>query len=327
MFDLDMSNVDQSRIYELRGQGMSNFAIGFIRDNQRFVWRIRKFRHDRKEKKVASSDDCELSIRFTKEFVSPLVPGASKFIISPKMVALETQTLRDIENQLGVSSISNFGRVFALEMPDFTVFPHESSLSANNSNFPVIGVEIKPKEGFIPSDLIDLAKITFDQDVAYCSNCLSQYEKSLTSVDERKFYDYCPLDLFSGDERRMRRALSSLIDCPLNHLRVTRDGKIVMDKSRRLTHEEISSLLGNEQVDCDFIDLIIRILLWSGGRVEMEASGLPKGKKLDHSIFGLPEIFRLHFGRHCSGAEKRSIRTIANRSLYRRNYRDDSHYR
>lgn len=56
-------------------------------------------------------------------------------------------------------------------------------------------------------------------------------------------YDFCPLDLFSGDLKRMRKALNSLFIVPHRNLRIFLDGSLIHSDERQLTGEQLRETL------------------------------------------------------------------------------------
>ncbi|KAK7038123.1 inositol-pentakisphosphate 2-kinase [Favolaschia claudopus] len=103
-----------------------------------------------------------------------------------------------------------------------------------------IAVEIKPKWGFLPSPtyLSNSSQPIKTQTCRFClhSNSRAQNGKTVSS-------GYCPLDLYSGDEVRMKTALDSLCDAwiesngTINNFKVFVRGKMILPEDR-------SSLIG-----------------------------------------------------------------------------------
>ncbi|KAI8097913.1 inositol-pentakisphosphate 2-kinase [Gilbertella persicaria] len=62
--------------------------------------------------------------------------------------------------------------------------------------------ELKPKWGFKPSS-------THPKKRLYCRYCMHSHMKQIP------IHDYCPLDLYSGDQARIQKALVSLFTAPL----------------------------------------------------------------------------------------------------------------
>lgn len=94
----------------------------------------------------------------------------------------------------------------------------------------VLALEIKPKWGFLPSEKdvkpAEAAAIKSKN----CRYCLHQHFRGELDEDA----GYCPIDLYSGDETRVRKALAGLwntwskTDGKKNNLRVNIDGKAVL---------------------------------------------------------------------------------------------------
>jgi hypothetical protein len=56
-------------------------------------------------------------------------------------------------------------------------------------------------------------------------------------------YDFCPLDLFSGNFERMYKAVESLIVDPHRNLRIFLDGNPIHDEESVLSQPELESVL------------------------------------------------------------------------------------
>jgi len=91
-------------------------------------------------------------------------------------------------------------------------------------------VEIKPKWGFLPSHTF-LSPSTSQVKRGTCRFCMHSYMRSARS--QSPALTFCPLDLYSGKEERIRCALQALWDDwlassgTINNLRVFANGKLV----------------------------------------------------------------------------------------------------
>ena len=95
----------------------------------------------------------------------------------------------------------------ALVMPDY-------AFMSEPGKGPVLSVEIKPKRGFLHHE--NLVHPTL------CNFCLKQFFK-LNVGNSQSVSQYCPLDLYSGEENRMIRAIHALMASPQNNLRIFKD--------------------------------------------------------------------------------------------------------
>lgn len=112
-------------------------------------------------------------------------------------------------------------------------------------------VEIKPKEGFISSSLRKYSK---------CYYCLKQHLKLQTGAISETSH-YCPLDLFSGDKKRMKHALMNMIDNPQNNFKLFKDGILAFhEKSCLRDFDEIVKNMNYFNDSNLFLDFIIDIL-------------------------------------------------------------------
>ncbi|KAF8709322.1 Microtubule binding, partial [Rhizoctonia solani] len=95
-----------------------------------------------------------------------------------------------------------------------------------------------PKWGFLP-DPTHLSPETSKFKLTKCRYCMHAYHSSRAETHEEKGITYCPLDLFSGDPDRVRKALGALWDAwdasggSLNNLKIFVKGKILKPKATK----------------------------------------------------------------------------------------------
>ena len=81
-----------------------------------------------------------------------------------------------------------------------------------------------------------------------CHRCLKQYAK-LYKGEIKSISRYCPLDLFSGDQIRMKKAIFDLFERPHNRFKVFKNGQLLYTESvgnPNTLKEEIQNWLGPE---------------------------------------------------------------------------------
>ncbi|XP_036141180.1 uncharacterized protein LOC105833078 isoform X2 [Monomorium pharaonis] len=109
-----------------------------------------------------------------------------------------------------------------MKFPDYTFLDLQLELDQtvfrNRSTF---CVEIKPKQGYLQE---------MEQRFSGCPYCLNQYAKlRRKSIAARS--NYCPFDLFSGTETRMKTAVEALLKSPQNNLKIFKDSFVVYDET------------------------------------------------------------------------------------------------
>ena len=125
------------------------------------------------------------------------------------------------------------------ERQDKDVYLPAALLMADNCHLarrgpgPVLSVEVKCKKGFMDAEL------AAEQ---LCNFCLKQRYTVRRGGGGGGLSGYCPLELFSGDPRRMAAAAAQLMETPRNNLRVFADGQ--------LTHGEADT----HTAACDQVD-------------------------------------------------------------------------
>ncbi|XP_072947575.1 inositol-pentakisphosphate 2-kinase-like isoform X1 [Epargyreus clarus] len=135
---------------------------------------------------------------------------------------------------------------FAIKAPNLTL------ISQNSVNY---CLEIKPKEGFRSASFNSLPK---------CYYCLKQFLK-LQDKQINAVSNYCPLDLFSGDRKRMKTALLSLLNNPQNNFKMFKNGEMIYnEKSNILKLDNIVNTMNMFSSTNLFLDFVIDILLSKG---------------------------------------------------------------
>ncbi|XP_070150382.1 inositol-pentakisphosphate 2-kinase isoform X2 [Polyergus mexicanus] len=110
---------------------------------------------------------------------------------------------------------------YATKFPDYTFLDLrleiDQTVFRSRSTF---CVEIKPKQGYLQKA---------EQQFPGCPYCLNQYAK-LRKGDIVTCSNYCPFELFSGVEGRMKIAVKELLRSPQNNLRIFKDGIVVYNQ-------------------------------------------------------------------------------------------------
>ncbi|KAF8527042.1 inositol-pentakisphosphate 2-kinase [Gautieria morchelliformis] len=128
-------------------------------------------------------------------------------------------------------------------------------------------VEIKPKWGFLPSAEY-LSQSTRQLKLQHCRFCMHAHFKRLNQ--NSVFSTYCPLDLYSGDENRVRKALRSLWEAWVesqgksNNLRLFNEGEMVDPEDTRTLSRLLTKLDGSSRSNAttsDLLPLFINALL------------------------------------------------------------------
>ena len=117
-----------------------------------------------------------------------------------------------------------------------------------------LSVEIKPKQGW------HSLKATCAVDL--CHRCLKQHAKVFRGEIDG-ISAYCPLDLFSGDLGRMKRAVHDLCRSPSNRFKLFLDGRTVYTECvGRLEDVEAAAeeIFGQQQEDAPPLDLLAAML-------------------------------------------------------------------
>uniref|UniRef100_A0A5S6QLJ9 Inositol-pentakisphosphate 2-kinase n=1 Tax=Trichuris muris TaxID=70415 RepID=A0A5S6QLJ9_TRIMR len=124
--------------------------------------------------------------------------------------------------------------IWAMELPDLCYFPKYSPSSGSDA----IAVELKPKQGFFP--------MVKSRDGIY-----------------KEMYDFCPLDLYSNNFKRVYRAISCLVEKPHANMKVFRNGQLVHSSQQPAAKPNLDALFNhncNVSRTEDFAELIAKVL-------------------------------------------------------------------
>eukprot|EP00033_Pygsuia_biforma_P001942 GCRY01002164.1.p1 GENE.GCRY01002164.1~~GCRY01002164.1.p1 ORF type:complete len:450 (-),score=82.59 GCRY01002164.1:85-1434(-) len=126
-------------------------------------------------------------------------------------------------------------------------FPFHSSVV---KHFPVLAVEIKPKSGVLPD-----WGVHTDTLQGLCSFCANQHLKLHTQATA-EISQYCPLDLFSGKQSRIERALRALFCTPQNNFRLFLDGNVLDLSEKHTVTAVLSAFFAGETAAEGFLELV-----------------------------------------------------------------------
>ncbi|ULU07582.1 hypothetical protein L3Y34_018946 [Caenorhabditis briggsae] len=220
------------RSFCFRGEGRANFVISARHrlTGVRIVWRFAKAR---KSGLLTVKARSELVNSYMERIVAP-------FFDEQYLVGMNIRVH-------GTTILTNPKRLTSLQMLDATQLPTTISDESHSST---ITVEIKPKQGFFQHHP--------NVNVAHCNNCILQIEKSCGHSHFSEMYDFCPMDLFSGNYSRMHKAIHSLFLVPHRNLRIFIDGNQVHSDEKPLEEAVFSETLfpRNEATSEDLISAL-----------------------------------------------------------------------
>jgi len=147
------------------------------------------------------------------------------------------------------------------------------SLNGGNQQFKIgipeaqnIAIELKPKWGFKPNPKTSQLSnpesfVKYD----YCRFCLHYLFKNKEKIESHEIQDsnevppllknhFCPLDLYSGDDLRTRKAIDSLYNHPGNNLKLFINGKQINLKNLNKDKEKNKEGKDNSQKNKLYID-------------------------------------------------------------------------
>jgi len=268
---MKISRVDLSGGVAYRGEGNANLVVSLV--GSRTILRFPKSKFIDK----SQHEKLETIARYVNDVIRPKLAG---YVDPVSVTTLDWQQLDAIRSLVNPFRPSDrLGKdIFypaALVLPDYSFMPEPS-------RGPVMAVEIKPKLGFMFSK--NLVHPTL------CNYCLKQYyKKSVGKVKSTS--QYCPLDLYSGDMSRMRKAFNALLDSPQNNLRIFKDGELLHNEEtvrNPVCESFLNSMLGSANV---LPDLVVRAL------TESPTTNLPA--TVSSSYLNNPEQQEKQ-GKHCN---------------------------
>ena len=155
--------------------------------------------------------------KFINSILNPRLGDFTPFV---SVVILDQEQLETIR-----TTVTSFRPEKRLSKNIYTpyalVMNDQCYLAENDGKYPIISVEIKPKQGFLGQN----------NNSQTCNFCMKQNYLSKTGKDGGLKSKYCPLDLFSGNSTRMERAIKSLMEIPKNNLRIFMDGTLLHDEN------------------------------------------------------------------------------------------------
>ncbi|ORY79753.1 inositol-pentakisphosphate 2-kinase [Leucosporidium creatinivorum] len=189
-------------------EGGANLVLSFVGARGPFTGKLLRLR----KKKLAYATGLipdEVDVEFGRRIIKPLL--GEEQIVDMERVAVSKGWLVALKAALSGSEARPAHRAAEDEVDeDAGVVVLAEDLVHGEG---VMAIEIKPKWGFLPSATY-LSSSSRDIKTTYCRFCMHSYMKKAKSnpalaIEEHQ-EGYCPLDLYSGDDRRIGRAVEAL---------------------------------------------------------------------------------------------------------------------
>ncbi|KAI4389935.1 hypothetical protein MLD38_002101 [Melastoma candidum] len=279
-----------------RGEGAANIVLSYTGSSPLFVGKVLRLQKALKGKanndssclseherllwscygEIVSAPTKEIAGRlFVQHVMSPLL--GAKHVDAGIQVRASKKFLLEIEKNIESSRPSSrisASKVDTLCESALVISDHSLFPSGNPKEDICISVEIKPKCGFLPSSRYVVKRNAIKRRVTRFR--MHQVLK-FQNHEIEDLSDYDPLDLFSGSQERIRRALKALFSNPQNNLRVFLNGSLVLgglggiaSPTAASTEETVEDMLkliiqanDNSHTEC-FIELLAETISKSG---------------------------------------------------------------
>jgi inositol-pentakisphosphate 2-kinase len=227
------------------GEGGKHVVFAYIGSNaseyKNKVWRMPKELISNGERKV-SKEPCSRSV--FQSAITRWIFGA--YMDIPETISMGYEFVREL-----CSEAMTKGKIPNSRLKDWNIFCISDSLDKRMlTNLPssipgmllpnyqdksfAFSVELKPKAGYLPSSILVHPERRFKY---YLSRFQILQKLNHDGILEKgwnkgacleQISQYDPLDLFSGEKQRIRRAILALFACPQNNLKVYTSGNLIL---------------------------------------------------------------------------------------------------
>ncbi|CAG8550023.1 314_t:CDS:2 [Paraglomus brasilianum] len=234
-------------LWRYKGEGNANVILALRSPHERFggvVLRLRKggvLMHDEQQTPEMPS----FLISYTRDVLVPLF--GNQYTGETKLLQVTPEFLQSLAEAIEPSRPAKRRHIgidvhqeFALLMPDYTVFTSSAGVT--------LAVELKPKWGFIPTSSFIKPENSVKR--LTCRTCMHQHLRHMQGDQTVEIIDYCPLDLFSCDESRLRKSLPQLIKLAGNKFKLFIQGEKI-DIGQDGWHTKLNEFF---QITNDFVN-------------------------------------------------------------------------
>ncbi|CAG8459335.1 6208_t:CDS:2 [Paraglomus occultum] len=209
-------------LWRYKGEGNANVILALRSPHGRFggvVLRLRKggvLMHGEQQTPEMPS----FLISYTRDVLVPLFgnqyTGETKLLqVTPEFLQSLAEAIEPFRPAKRRHAGIDIHQEFALLMPDYTVFTSSAGVT--------LAVELKPKWGFLPTSSFIKPENSVKR--LTCRTCMHQHLRRMQGDQTEEIIDYCPLDLFSCDESRLRKSLPQLIKLAGNKFKLFIQGE------------------------------------------------------------------------------------------------------
>ncbi|EFC38675.1 predicted protein [Naegleria gruberi] len=279
-------SVDSSE-WHYKCEGLGNVILGYCGNNPRFVGRVLRVRkcprseltsnkstmdemYSKSEGIISREDYLTIYVRdVIGSLFSTCYPNNSGLVDAGETISLSREFLREMKSKIDLvrpTQMLEYKLDFDINadcgmlMRDFTY--NRKHTQKTNSDDATFCVEFKPKWGMIcRSEFIkDENKPLKYETCRFCCQQLTKLKQGLIT----SFTKFCPTNLFSSEEARVRKAIEDLIQNPQNNMKIYINGELNWFDDNNIPNrdfkEELISTLTKYHIDN--LDTFIKRLIF-----------------------------------------------------------------